>query len=697
MVSLDVSFERALERQYAQAPADLSFADVMAAYPVGSEDDLADLIELDGRQRIALGRPVELRRYLQAVADLNSSTVALDAAIDVTLRSMSQGRRPDTDAVRTLILNYPQFERAIRDAAVLGRSMLSTTDVYRAIEADLPARLPCDFGPVLPDGRARYELQALIGAGGAGAVYRATDRQLSEPDAPAIVAIKLMRFRDRSPWARQRFVEEATKARRIVHPNVARVLDRGIAGGETDYIVYEHIDGGDLQSWFRGPLPERQAAAITAKIARAIHAAHLAGLVHCDLKPSNILLTAAAEPKVTDFGIAVRATCDVPEASPSEPARPLGSLAFAAPEQLRMEEGSLAIPADVYALGGILFYLLTGRYPNGQSREEVLSARDNSATTPSARQVRPGIDADLDAIARRAMTPAPAGRHSSAAELASDLDDWLAHRPIPWARPSPLRILRLWSRRRPIAVGAVLIVVLAVAASATVAYRSWSAARATAAEAQVSIERLQRTQGEVGRVYQLLKLLQAQHFERDLLPTIMALEWVTGQKVLGTSETRSTLWQDRLDIVSGIVERADAEGRAGDVEVLTWQSALAFWLVNDGRFEEAAPVLADNIARWSAVAGPEDGWLVKMKAISAAADVQRLAAAGSPPDKTAGSPIRLAEAALLDADRLFKGQSAGTPIHALVLRTLVTLYGNELLNSPKDHRKFERRLKDATG
>lgn len=703
MVSLDISPEHVVERLYAQNPGDPSFRDILGASEPLEEDDLADLIELDGRKRIALGRPIELGRYLEAIPGIASRTVALDAAIDVTLRSMSLGGRPDADAVGTLLLNYPQFERAIRDAAVLGRSMLSTTDVHKALAADLPAVLPCDFGPALPDGRARYELLQLIGTGATGAVYRANDRQLADADCPAVVAIKLMRFKDGSPWARQRFVEEATKARRIVHPNVARVLDRGVANDKSDYIVYEYIGGGDLHTWFqsrRGPLPDRQAASIVARVARAVHAAHVAGLVHCDLKPGNILLTESGEPKVTDFGIAVRAAQRDADSAAIIPDRPIGSLGFAAPEQLRLEEGALTTPADVYAIGGILFYLLTGRLPNGQTPEEVHAAQDRASgrfSAPSPRAHRTGLDADLDAICRRSMSPAPEGRHGSASELAADLESWLAHEPIGWTSPSLPRQVRLWSRRRPWGAAALAAMLLVIAASGAVAIRSWSAAQVRAEEARLANARIDRTRTEAVRAFNLLKLLQAQHVERDLLPTVMAMEWLIGKTVLGTPEDRTVLWQDRVRIVSEMIDRARREGRADDVDILTWQSALAFWLVNDGKFDAAAPVLEDNIARWSAIARPGDTWLIRIRAIDAAATVQRVRAGGAPAETSADSPLRKAEAALLQADKLFKGPSTGTPVHLLVLRSLVDLYGPGLLDSPADLKKFEKKLAASAG
>ena len=118
----------------------------------------------------------------------------------------------------------------------------------------------------------------------------------------------------------------------------------------------------------------RQAAAFIERIARGVHAAHMAGLVHCDLKPNNVVLSVAGEPKVADFGIAIRATDPGPAVAALDESgddEPLGNLAFMSPEQFRMEPGALTIPSDVYALGGMLYWMVTGELPNGSTPEEI--------------------------------------------------------------------------------------------------------------------------------------------------------------------------------------------------------------------------------------------------------------------------------------------------------------------------------------
>jgi hypothetical protein len=702
MVSLDLSPERVVERRYAESSGDPTFAELLALRPAANEDDLADLIELDGRKRLAMSRPVELHRYLDAVPDLVDHPVALDAAIDVTLRSLSGGRRPNADAVRTLGLNYPRLERAIRDAAMLGRSMLSTTEVHRSLTADLPGPLPVDFGPALPDGRTRYQLQELLGSGACGAVYRAVDRQLSEDDRPALVAIKLMRFRDTSPWARQRFIEEATKARRITHPHVARVLDRGVADGDADFIVYEFVEGGDLQAWCEGQpgaVTARQAAQLVAKAARAVHAAHAAGLVHCDLKPGNILLTHAGEPKVTDFGIAVRAGAGPNPALPAEADRPRGNMAFISPEQFRMEDGALTAPSDVYALGGILFFLLTGQYPNGQSLDEVQTMHDPShgrSTPPSVRSLRREVDRDLDAICRRAMAPAPAGRHASAAELAMDLESWLGGQPILWTRPGIRHRARLWAGRRPWTAGLTVALIASLLAGATMAGRFWAIAVATGNDARRAADQAAATRGEFEQLYGVLKVMGSDRIVQELLPTVMVLEWLNGATVLD-DESRNMLWTDRIRLVSDLVAQAEQAGRGGTLETMMWRHALAFWLVSDGQFENAGAMIDADMPRWSSMLASDDPWLVQFRALAACVQVQRWQALGVHVETGPESPAIAARDSLVAAHKVLDGAAAGTPMHQLVLRHLIVLWGEDLLDEPRLRGKVEERLEAVSG
>jgi hypothetical protein len=265
------------------SPDRTDFAGLIRSRGHLTEDALAELIELDGRSRIALGERVELRRYFDAIPNLQDRVVALDAAIDMTLRSLAASSAAGTDFVQTLEQRYPQVAGAIREAAALSDALCSTSALAARLRPPHPLMLPAELGTVLADGRPRYLLTRCLGCGSQGQVYLADDRLLSEPDMAAQVAIKVLASSLEAPHSRGRLAEEATKARRINHPNVVRVLDRGVTPGNDEYIVYEYVPGGDLSSFLlkRGlPLETDLAIRLVAQVARGVHSAHAAGLVH---------------------------------------------------------------------------------------------------------------------------------------------------------------------------------------------------------------------------------------------------------------------------------------------------------------------------------------------------------------------------------------------------------------------------------
>ena len=401
--------------------------------------ELAESIEADARARLAAGEPVDLAMYVDAVANLNAEPTALDAAIDMAIRGLVKSGMTRPQAAQHLAEAYPHFRDVIDVALELDHALWSTTSINQFFDhSRAPRELPSFFGPQLSDGRGRYELRQLLGAGSFGQVYLARDRQLSDDEHDALVSVKILSSQAPPSEWQHWLSDEATKARRVRHRNVVSVLDRDTSADGEPYIVYEFVDGGDLREYVesRGErLTPREAARLVAGIAEGAHAAHMAGLVHCDLKPSNVVLTADHQPKVADFGVARRLRASTNDSDTPTDDR-IGNPAFMSPEQYRMEPASLTIPTDVYALGGMLYWLVTGRYPNGDSPTEIArrhapEAREH-ATAPSICDVLPQADPTLDRICRRALSPAPEDRHDSAQALANDLHRWLNHQPIEW-------------------------------------------------------------------------------------------------------------------------------------------------------------------------------------------------------------------------------------------------------------------------
>lgn len=298
-----------------------------------------------------------------------------------------------------------------------------------------------------------YELIEEIARGGMGVVYRARQRSLNR-----LVAVKLILVGQwASPEQVVRFKAEATAAAMLDHPNIVPIYEIGEAQGQ-HFFSMKLIEGGNLAAR-AALLSPTDAAALVATMARAVHYAHQRGVLHRDLKPTNILLDAQGEPHLTDFGLA-----KVWEAGSSmtQTGAMLGTPAFMAPEQAR--SGPVTVAADVYSLGAVFYQLLTGRPPfTAESTTELLRAvaeRDPA----SPRMLVSSVPRDLETICLKCLHKEPAGRYTSAAALAEDIERWQRGEPI-HARPVVLaERLGLWARRRPaVAALAALSVVLAVA------------------------------------------------------------------------------------------------------------------------------------------------------------------------------------------------------------------------------------------
>jgi serine/threonine-protein kinase len=264
----------------------------------------------------------------------------------------------------------------------------------------------------------RYRLLELLGQGGMATIYRARDAQLERD-----VAVKVLRPEfGTDPDFLSRFRDEARAAASLSHPNIVAVFDFGQDQAGEQFIVMELVDGQDLASILRenGPLAPRQAARIASDVAKALHVAHTHGIVHRDVKPSNILISRDGRVKVADFGIA-RALDD---AQVTLPGVTMGSVHYFAPEQARGEPATAA--SDTYALGIVLFEILTGQRPfSGDGAAAVALAR-LTTTPPRPSALRASVPPALDAIVVRAMALSPADRYASAAAMGGALDGFLS-------------------------------------------------------------------------------------------------------------------------------------------------------------------------------------------------------------------------------------------------------------------------------
>jgi serine/threonine-protein kinase len=244
----------------------------------------------------------------------------------------------------------------------------------------------------------------------------------------------------------ERFQREAEAVAGLRHPNIAQLYDAGEADGR-QYFTMELVEGGSLAQKLRGtPQPAREAAALVATLAEAIQVAHQGGIVHRDLKPGNILLSADGTPKITDFGLARRLEGD---AALTQTGVPVGTPSYMAPEQARAQTHVIGPAVDVYALGAILYDLLTGRPPfRGETPAETI-LQVIAQDPVSLSRLNAKVPRDLETICLKCLHKDPRRRYATATALADDLQRFLRSEPIA-ARPAGLlERVGKWIRRRP--------------------------------------------------------------------------------------------------------------------------------------------------------------------------------------------------------------------------------------------------------
>jgi WD40 repeat protein len=388
----------------------------------------------------------QLEDYLGDTPELERSALVRELiALEIAYRRKA-GEQPQPDEYRARFpfLSWPSLVRS---------------EDPRATSPEAPASAAMSL-PEVPG----YELLGELGRGGMGVVYRARHLRLNR-----LVALKMVLAGEHArPEDLLRFQAEAEAVAQLQHPHIVQVYEVSQHAG-LPFFALEYLDGGSLAQKLQGsPLQAREAAQLVETLARAMQAAHERGIIHRDLKPANVLLDQEGRPKISDFGLAKRV-----QGGPglTQTGAVLGTPSYMAPEQAAGHGKEVGAAADVYALGAILYELLTSRPPFKAATplETVRQVLEEEPVSP--RRLQPGLARDLETICLKCLAKDPHRRYGSAKELADDLGRWLAGEPIR-ARPTGSweRTLK-WIKRRPAAAllmavsGLAAVVLLAVVLS----------------------------------------------------------------------------------------------------------------------------------------------------------------------------------------------------------------------------------------
>jgi serine/threonine-protein kinase len=350
----------------------------------------------------------------------------------------------------------PAARPAMPALSEVGGATLSASDVPPALAKTIRVQAGLDRKrkgrlPTVPG----YEILSELGRGGMGVVYKARQRGLDR-----LVALKMVLTGGHaSATELLRFRTEARAVAQLQHPNIVQIHEVGECDG-CPYFSLEYLDGGNLADRIAvTPLPPVEAATLVRALADAMECAHRAGIIHRDLKPGNVLMSSDGTPKITDFGLAKRLE---PDAGQTRTGAVLGTPSYMAPEQAEGKTHAIGPSADIYALGAVLYDLITGRPPfRGESVLDTLEqVRTIEPVPPSRHQAM--LPLDLDIICLTCLQKEPHKRYATAGALAEDLRRFLEGEPI-LARPTPAweRGYK-WTKRHPATAALIAVSALAL-------------------------------------------------------------------------------------------------------------------------------------------------------------------------------------------------------------------------------------------
>lgn len=464
--------------------------------------------------------------------------------------------------------------------------------------------LPQQIGPYVP--------LRLLGEGGMGTVY------LAEQQRPRrLVALKLMRSGHFSSELSERFRREAEFLGQLEHPGIARIFDAGehaTATARIAYLAMEYVDGTGLREHCQNTAAsDRERLRLVAQVARAVHHAHVRGVVHRDLKPGNVLVGKDGQPRVLDFGIALALGDAADPQRLTQLGELVGTLSYMSPEQIGGDTRRVDQRSDVYALGVILYELLCGEYPHAlQNTSFIEAARIVSEQPPRGlAKRRPELAGDVDTLVMKALESDRDRRYQSAGDFADDIERYLDNRPI-LARPATAAYLTgKFFRRHRIATAAAAVVLLSLLAAVAVSLHF------AIAEAKARREAVARAESNEAVSRFLIDMLTSADPERSLgnqLTLRQALDGAadsasatlseqpavqaqikgtlaTTYRSIGELDRAEKLYNEAFALTSQGVDEVSMEMRLGRLS--TWQDAGR----NDEALAEAEAMLKETAER----------------------------------------------------------------------------------------------------
>jgi non-specific serine/threonine protein kinase/serine/threonine-protein kinase len=384
---------------------------------------------------------------------------------------------------------------------------------------------------------ADFRIKEILGSGGMGDVFLA-----EQLNPHRMIALKVIRSKIATPESLRRFEVEAHTLARLSHPGIAQVYSAGVEnykGKGIPYFAMEYIaEALELTDWAdEQSLNERERLRLFRTVCNAVAHGHQRGVMHLDLKPGNILVNAEGQPKVIDFGVA---QMEDKEKGVAHRRQIVGTLQYMPPEQVR-GDADMDISCDVYALGVVLYQLLTGEVPYEIDTSSIRAATTSvlEAMTPSLLKIRPDLGPDLDAIIRKALAKSPEDRYRSATELGEEIRRYLDDEPITARKQTTGESVRRFMRRHRAATFSIItvtvVVLVGIIAISIFAYRTEQARSEEQRQRQLADLALDRANAERMRLFKITQ------FQSAMIKNIEPVDMGDGLRKAWVSSLRNRL------------------------------------------------------------------------------------------------------------------------------------------------------------